>query len=336
MNLAATDTVFHFKQHPLPAITLIYGSEPVLNAEALDAARIRARSDGYTERQWIHSDNRIDRLISELETPSLFANKRLLEYYFEQKKADKETSDALRNLADFRMENNRLIIFAPNLEKPYTASWYKALFARGNLSIESKTLYPPQFTKQIDQRLHAAQIRLTETAYERLLTNCQGNLLAAKQAIERLRIHPQSQNIIDDTLLAEILDDFSQFSTFSLENAILNADWLKALHIANRLQSENPRDVTLITWLLQRDSSLLLGLAPLAPNQHNALFKQYKIMETQQRHYQNALHKHNRVQLRNQLHLAAKLDRITKGAEHGDYWYTLKQHFLFRAQQQSA
>ena len=186
------------------------------------------------------------------------------------------------------------------------------------------------------QRLQAAKLRLTEAAYELLVANCQGNLFAAKQAIERLTIHPQAQNIIDDTLLTELLDDFSQFNTFALSDAILGADWPKAHRIAARLQAENPRDTTLITWLLQRDASLLIGLHNEAQNSHGALYKQYNIYDSQQRRYQTALAKHPPGALRLQLRLAAKLDRITKGAEPGDYWQTLKQHLINNQQRQPA
>ena len=69
MNLAAQDIAHYLKQHPLPAVTLIYGSEALLNSEALDAARARALADGYDERQRLYGDSRIDSLIQELETP---------------------------------------------------------------------------------------------------------------------------------------------------------------------------------------------------------------------------------------------------------------------------
>ena len=49
-----------------------------------------------------------------------------------------------------------------------------------------------------------------------------------------------------------------------------------------------------------------------------------------------ALNKHPLAALRLQLRLAAKLDRITKGAEPGDYWQTLKQHLINNQQRQPA
>ena len=130
------------------------------------------------------------------------------------------------------------------------------------------------------------------------------------------------------------MDDFSQFNTFALSDAILSADWLNAWRIAARLEAENPRDTTLVTWLIQRDMSVLIGLANLNPGEHPAHYQQYNISASQQRRYQAALGKHSRAAQRTLLKLAARLDRITKGAEHGDYWHTLKQHLLLRAQQQ--
>ena len=87
---------------------------------------------------------------------------------------------------------------------------------------------------------------------------------------------------------------------------------------------------------MQRDASLLIGLHTEAQNAHGALYKQYNIYDSQQRRYQTALAKHPLGALRLQLRLAAKLDRITKGAEPGDYWQTLKQHLLNNQQRQPA
>ena len=94
MNLAAQDIAHYLKQHPLPAVTLIYGSEALLNSEALDAARARALADGYDERQRLYGDSRIDSLIQELETPSLFAPKRLLELHLDAKKTEKTAASS--------------------------------------------------------------------------------------------------------------------------------------------------------------------------------------------------------------------------------------------------
>ena len=70
--------------------------------------------------------------------------------------------------------------------------------------------------------------------------------------------------------------------------------------------------------------------------EHEHAIMEDSIYDSQQRRYQAALGKHPPRALRLQLRLAAKLDRITKGAEHGDYWQTLKQHLLNNQQRQPA
>ncbi|WP_233120027.1 hypothetical protein [Rappaport israeli] len=53
MNLKAPASIAYLQKNPLPNITLIYGEEPLLNLEALEAVRQRAKNDHYTERQRI-------------------------------------------------------------------------------------------------------------------------------------------------------------------------------------------------------------------------------------------------------------------------------------------
>lgn len=330
MNISADQAIHYFQQHTLPAVTLISGAEELLNLEALDAARIRAAEDGYHERQRLNH-GQVTNLIRELGNPSLFSPKRLIELHLEGAELSKSNAETLSHVADLLLEQSRLIIFAPQLIKPHRFAWYKKLFAQGNLTLTSTTLYPEAFARNIIQRLNQAQIQLTELAYEQLLANCQGNLFAAKQAIQRLSIHPAARGIIDEIILAELLDDFSHFNVFALSEAILKADWLKAYRIAKRLEAEAPKETTLITALVQKDASLLLTLHTNEKKYHTDCFKQYNIRKNQQWRYLHALKRHNNATLRTTLRLAAKLDRIDKGDEYGNYWLTLSQYLLLRA-----
>lgn len=330
MNISAEHAVHHFRQHSLPAVTLISGAEELLNLEALEAARDRALKDGYYERQRLNHEQ-IPTLINELNSPSLFAPKRLIELHIEGKELSKNNAEMIAHVAELLLEHSRLIIFAPQLSKPHRFAWYKKLFTQGNLTLTSVTLYPDAFAQNIIQRLNQAGVRLTELAYERLLENCRGNLFAAKQAIQRLSIHPAAKKIIDEIILGELLDDFSHFNVFALSDAILTADWLKAYRIAEKLEAQAPKETTLLTTLIQKDATLLLNLQTGDKKYYADCFKQYNIRKNQQWRYLNALKRHNNNVLRTTLRLAAKLDRIDKGDEYGNYWLTLTQYLLLRA-----
>lgn len=332
MNLKAPASIAYLQKNPLPNITLIYGEEPLLNLEALEAVRQRAKNDHYTERQRItlQSANDWAKLPSQTDNLSLFAQKRLIELHCEDKKPNKTAETALLTLNNQPSAHHKIVLFAPNFSKIEQSAWYKTLFQH-NLAIRSFTLFASDFNQQIDQRLKTAHLRLTSQARERLIAYCQNNLLAAKQAIERLSIHPQHEQIIDDTLLQNLLSDVSQFSTFALTDAILASNWLQAYKIAHKLAEENNQEHTLITWLIQRDMSLILQLIA-QPQDHTTLYKNYNISSFQQKRYILALKHYTPTIAQTTLTLADKLDRITKGAEHGHYWLTLKQYLLLRAQ----
>ncbi|UJF25404.1 DNA polymerase III subunit delta [Suttonella sp. R2A3] len=279
MNIKAEQAPAYFQNVECPPITLIYGAEPLLNLEALHAAKQRAKDDGFSERQRLDSGSGFNwqQLGNEIDTPSLFSPKRLIELVIEDKNLNKKAADALSALSGHQFKHTRLIIYAPDLEKPESKAWVKNLFTKDNLVIQSQTLFPKAFAKQIEQRLHHAKLHLTESAYVRLMDYSQGNLLAGQQAIDRLAIHPQHKDIISAELLVDLLADMSQFGAFALSDALIMQNWLEAYHIACRLEAERNNEAVLITWSLHRDCTVMLQLKNAIPKDHESIFKQYRI-----------------------------------------------------------
>ncbi|MBV7435326.1 DNA polymerase III subunit delta [Cardiobacteriaceae bacterium TAE3-ERU3] len=339
MNIQAEQAPQHFDKQSSTPVTLIYGEETLLNVEAADAWRQCVLKEGYSERQRLDSDGgfRWPTLLNEFDTPSLFASKRAIELHSDDKKFNKAAGEILKALASRQSDSIRLLIYAPNLEKPHTAGWYKALFNGQNTVVQSKALYPSTLARQIDQRLRNAKLHLTEDAYQRLMDYCQGNLLAAQQAIDRLKIHPEHKSVIGPNLLSDLLSDVSHFGVFTLSDALLSGHWLEAWKITNKLRDEHADQATLVTWLIQRDMNTLLQLHTLPPQQHGDMFKQYRLYSPQQqKRYQQAKKRFSPALIRNTLKLCAKLDRLTKGAEAGDFWLTLSQYLLLLAQRHHA
>ncbi len=336
MALAVAKAAGYFAKNPLPAITLIHGEEPLLVQEALDAARRRAKEDGFSERQRIDLDRDAiwKTLINEIHTPSLFAPKRLVELHFEDAKLRKTASDVLQKIAapNKAMSGIRLLLHAPNLQRPQSAVWFKALLRAKCLEIRSYPLEQRDFERQIERRLGKAGLRLDNPAREQLIAYVEGNLLAAVQAIERLSQRPDHENILSATELRETLSDLSRFGNADFRQALLQARWLDAYRMAGKIAAENAAQISLIVWQLDRDISLLLQLKTTAPGRWNALFSDYRVYSRAQRDYEKALPHFTPGTLIKLLKLAGKLDRTRKGAEPGDPWLTLRQYLLLRAQ----
>lgn len=330
MNLKPEDVAAHFARHALPYITLITGSETVLNLESLDAARARARQDGYEERQRFDTGSgfKWSDVLTESQSLSLFAARRIIEVHGEDKKPDKKSADILAALAAAPDDSLRILLHLPQLEKPHEQSWFKACFAGGNLAIISKTLYPHELARQADRRLRDAGLELTGAARERLLDYCQGNLLAAKQAIELLAI--RARNPVHENDLLALLADAAMFSVFTCTEALWRGDWLEAWRIAGKLQNEDSRQIIRFTAQLAREAALLLQLHH-APHDADSLFKTFRIYSRKQQ-YLDAQKRFSPAALRTLLKLAARLDRLAKGVEKGDPWLVLRQYLLLKAQ----
>ena len=333
MKIAARDAENHLQRHSLPYITLIQGEEIVLNLESLDAARARARADGYDERQRFDTGSgfKWHDLLAESQNLSLFAPRRLIEVHGEDKTLDKKAGEVLATLVAQSDENVRMLLYLPNLEKAHEKAWYKACFSSGNLDIKSDFLYPADFAKQIDQRLRSARLPLTSDARERLISYCAGNLLAAKQAIEHLALRQRSHDgPIDEDGLLTVLADAAHFNVFAFSDALLQGDWLTTWRVASRLQEEDNKAIIPLARMMERDASVLLQL-----QQHpdpNQVFSLWRIFKFQQRHYLGARARFKPALLRTLLKLAARLDRLAKGVEKGDPWLILRQFLLLMAQ----
>lgn len=327
-SLAAMDT--------LPTVTLIHGDEPQLNLEALDAVRERAKALGFLERTVYFSDEfSWASLLAEFQSVSLFASQRVLEFHLTDDKLNKAATEILSTLSQSLSRDTLLIIFAYELDKPDNLAYYKALCAE-QLVIASKKLYPKPFRDQLQQRLKTANLNFSAEAFHAFHACYEGNLVAADQAIRRLKSLPKLPKRFDLRDLAPMLSDNAQLNVFGLAEAFLLAQWSRALHISQHFaqdpsgESKNKLPV-ILNAQLHKDAALLLSLqADHSPEHHQALFQQYKIPNFRQRLYYDALDKHSIAQLRTSLKLVARLDLVVKGGMVGDYWHQLCQYLVHR------
>lgn len=327
-NLEAMDT--------LPTVVLIHGDEPQLNLEALDVVRERAKALGFLERTVYFSDEfSWASLLAECQSVSLFASQRVLEFHLTDDKLNKAATEILNTLSQSQSRDTMVIIFAYELDKPDNLAYYKALCAN-QLVIASKKLYPKAFRDQLQQRLKVANLQLSAEAFHAFYACYEGNLVAAEQAIRRLKALPKPAKRFDVAELSPLLSDNAQLNVFGLAEAFLLAQWQRALSMSQHFARDPSNDSKhklpmLLNAQLHKDATLLLSLqANQSPEHHQTLFQQYKIPNFKQRLYFDALDKHSIANLRAMLKLTARLDLGLKGGAVGDYWHQLCQYLLHR------
>lgn len=333
MNIPATQAPTQLKKQALPAITLIYGAEPLLNEEALDAARTRAKQDGFLERSRIDANRATawNEVITELESPSLFSPTRLIELHSDAKNLDPTASKTLTHISQHTFPNNRLILNLPHLElKGKAPKWLESLRKHPDyLEIASSTLYPRDFAQQIKNRLTAKNIQLDHHAFEQFLTYHEGNLLAAQQSINRLAHYEDNGRPLTIADIHSRLDDLSRLNTFTFTDALFNGNWIECYRILENLEPTlHKNDLIPFIGLIANNLRTLFQISTQNPQNY---FAQHKTPPFLQKKYTAALRYHRPANIAAMLKLVAKLDRLSKGVEAGDAWLTLKQYCLLRA-----
>lgn len=245
----------HLERHlreGLQALYVLTGDEPLLLQESTDLIRQAATRHGYSERQ-THSIERgfsWDALIADSQALSLFAERKLVELRFSNK-PDAAAAEVLIAFAQRPPEDTLLLITLPKLDGAAQKSkWFTALDNHG----VQITLYPVDASALpgwLGARAQALGLRIPDEALQLLADRTEGNLLAAAQALEKLRLLSDGNDISFETV-ASLVSDSTRYSVFDLADAVLLGDASRAARLLLGLESEGQAE-SVVLWALQKD-----------------------------------------------------------------------------------
>ncbi|WP_425913370.1 DNA polymerase III subunit delta [Pseudomonas sp. GWSMS-1] len=249
-------------QGTLSPVYVISGDEPLLCQEAADAIRAATRQQGFSERQVFNADNNFDwgNLLQAGASLSLFAEKRLLELRIATGKPSDKGAALLEYLAR-PAEDTVLLISLPKLDgNAQKSKWGKALI--DGTQVQFVQIWPVdahQLPQWIRQRLAQAGLSASAEAVDMIAIRVEGNLLAAAQEIEKLKLLAKGTQIDVDTVQASVADS-ARFDVFGLIDAALNGEAAHALRMLEGLRGEGV-EPPVILWALAREIRLLATLA---------------------------------------------------------------------------
>lgn len=317
----------------MKALTLIYGEEILLNLEALERWRQEATAAGFDERLRYYSDE-LDwsQLALALANQGMFASRRTVEIHFnEEKKLDAASQNFLKGWQP--QEDSRLLLFAPQLEKPEQSAWFKAVKEHCQV-LSHKKVQGREFHNQLRARVQRMNLNFSGEALTLLQASYENNLLALQQLLNQLAIFNFEH--IDGPRLRQFLHGSSQYQIFALTDALLNGRWRVAYQLVSSLgqslsDSELMKTQLTLTALISKDMNLLLALHSLkTPEALADLFRRNHIPNFKQNIYHQAKNNYTVGRLENMLRLVAELDRINKGGQAGDFWLRFKGFLLER------
>jgi DNA polymerase-3 subunit delta len=329
-------------QRGLKPLYTVYGDEPLLQQEALDAIRQAARAQGYTERtahtaMGAHFD--WGEVLAGGASMSLFADKQIVDIRIPSGKPGKEGSAALQQLAEGAAGNDSTLtlIALPRLDKATkTSAWFLALENHG-VTLQVDTVERAMLPQWIAQRL-AAQGQRVEPgeAGQRTLQffadRVEGNLLAAHQEIQKLGLlYPAGEGtaLAFAQVEAAVLN-VARYDVFKLSEAVLAAQPVRVQRMLDGLQAEGEAEV-LVHYTLAEDIRALKRVRD-AMAQCKPLpmaLREQRIWGAREKLFERVLPRVSDAALSRLLHGAHVVDGIVKGIPHPDWprapWAALQQ-----------
>lgn len=316
---------------PLSAAYLIHGEEELLRIEALDTIRSAAHSQQYNEREVINIETGFDwaSLLSSVHSVGLFADKKLLEIHIPSGKPGKEGAAVLQQLAEQLPENTCLLLILPKLERLQIQSKWFSSWAKNAQIFEAKSINQNALPQWIKNRLAAQNLNIDNDALALFAEKVEGNLLAAKQEIDKLAlIHPAGHTVTLEEAQTAVAN-VARFDIFQLSAAWMSGNSERVLRLLEGLASEGNEPVLLL-WVISEDIRTLIRLlAALKQDKSiNEMRQSLRLWGEKQTLAPQAARRIGIRRLLEALQICAYIDRQIKGAEEGNAWAEIKHLFL--------
>lgn len=305
--------------HP---VIWVSGDEPLLVQEAAQQVRHYAQARGFSEREVYHTQASFqwDALLQSANSLSLFASKKLIEVRLHSVKIGDAGNKALQEYCRNSSEDVLLLLISDKADKAaQNTGWAKAVDATG-LWVTVWPIKEQQLPRWIDQRLKAGGIKADSQAVGVLASKVEGNLLAALQEIEKLKLLAP-EGVLDAPTMANLVMDSARFDVFALVDKILSGRTQAAVVSLNGLRNEGT-EALVVLWALAREIRTLLGLkyteAQGQPLEASA--RSFGVFPQRLALVKGALARLSARQLETLLQDCALVDRASKGMAKNNPW----------------
>lgn len=294
---------------------LVTGDEPLLVQEACDRIREASIKQGYRERTLLQTDHQFDwnQLTEETRSLSLFAALRRIEVRMHSGKPGKGR-DAFEAFLREPAEDVILLVSGPKLDSgEFSTKWYKRWQQQG-VHVPVWPVDPAAFPGWLENRARQMGLSLTRHALQQLCERLEGNLLAAHQELERLRL-VAGDTPIDDAVVTAGVEDSSRYNAFELSTQALAGNQAHALKILRRLEEEGSSPLAVL-GVLQRDLKHLENLRQAWHERRNSaeFFKSNSIRQrTLQKAVEQGASRLDAVRCERARQQCRQVDRAAKG-----------------------
>jgi DNA polymerase-3 subunit delta len=309
----------------LKALYVLTGDEPLLVDETLDAIRERATQEGCGEREAHVAERSFDwdAFAASLQNLSLFASRRLVELRLPTGKPGEAGARFLTALAAHPDTGNVIVIILPALDSTTARAKWASALAEAGVWVQCRPPRHDDLPAWLRQRLQRAGLTADDESLDVLAARVEGNLLAAKQEIDKLALLAEERTVTAQAIRDSVADG-ARFDVFQLSDAALSGDVSRTVRVLRGLEREGEA-ATLVLWALVRD---VLSLADIVVRAHQGAgieraMNDARIWQSRQELFRRAGKGRSLEAINRLVRCAAHADEIVKGVRPGEPWNAL-------------
>ncbi len=316
MNIKPEQLQNHLSNQPA-SLYFAFGSEILLFEQSLTTIKDAAKKLGFDERFRFDIDGNFswDAIFNLISSPSLFADKRIIECRLTTGKIGVKGSKALSELTENLPDDIMLIISSGKLDMAQQKSkWFKALDKKGVI-IQHWEVQSEQLVGWIVNHMSQLGLSSSNEVANAIAYCTEGNLLATMQEIQKLQIAYPDGNIDLNEYLSQI-DQQSQYTVFGMIDAALKGDTDKVNKIFSSLVDDSTPPVILISSLYREIKNLVTMSIELKTNQTiDTILNNHRVRQKRKPLISFALKTHSYQQLQKLLLALGRIDRSLKGMD---------------------
>ena len=311
-------------QRGLAPVYLVGGEEPLLLQECCDQIRQAAKAQGFVERELLQLDGNSDWLeLQQVAAPSLFATQKIIDLRLRTGKPGRAGAKVLIEWADAPDPGMVLLVSCEQWDAASRKSKWAACLEKAGQRVDIWPIKAQELPRWLEQRMRQHGMQPEPEVLRILADRLEGNLLAARQEIDRLALVRGAGPVTAEDVL-KVVANSSRFDAFALAEHMLTGNLQEGLRVSAGLKRmDTPLPMVLGALLKELKVAEAFSQAMSRGETESLVFRRLNVWHNRQGTIRAAVRRLDTRLRYDAFKMLSQIDRQSKGRAAGDPWQSI-------------